>query len=821
MEDHNNLEDKDNLKGDDSLQAHDHKGGSERSEKKIPDAENPYRLTGLRLIPVEKKAAGIPAVMASIADLIEEKTLIRGTKALFKMNQFNGFDCSSCAWPDPDDDRSPVAEYCENGAKALAEEATTKRMTPEFFRKNSVYELSRLDDYQIGKMGRLTDPVYLPEGGTHYQPISWEDAFRKIAQHFNALGSPDEAAFYTSGRTSNEASFVYQLFAKEFGTNNMPDCSNMCHETSGSGLGPTIGIGKGTVRLEDFYDAEVIIIVGQNPGTNAPRMLSALEKCKENGGKIIAVNPLPETGLMGFKDPQRIRGVIRDGIKLADLYLPVKINGDMALLKAIEKLLLDFEKESPGAVLDKKFIEEKTVGYEAFISQFDNYRLEDLAAACGVSVALLYEAARMIAFKERIIICWGMGITQQPNGVDMVREMLNILLMKGSIGKKGAGVCPVRGHSNVQGNRTMMIDEKPTDEQLDRLENFFGFKMPRKHGYDVVRAIKAMHGEKVKVLFCMGGNLLSAAPDTTFTANAIRKLNLLVCVSTKLNRGHLVHGKEAIILPTYSRSDFDIVNGEVQIVSTENSMGVVQSSKGVLKPVSNNLINETQIVCRMAMATLGSRSVVDWQRYHDSYDAVRDDIEQCIPGFDNYNVKVRQKGGFYLPNAARDGQRFARQYDYRAPFTLTEVPDNILAEDEYMMATTRTHDQFNTTIYGLDDRYRGIHNERRVIFMNENDIAKAGFRAGDKVDLFNYNDGIERIAPLFIIVAYAIPEGNTMTYFPETNVLVSVNNVVKESNMPASKYVKIKIRKHDPKIYERIEKIEKNTVVDRPLNAEM
>jgi len=405
-----------------------------------------------------------------------------------------------------------------------------------------------------------------------------------------------------------------------------------------------------------------------------------------------------------------------------------------------------------------------------------------------------------MAFKKRIIICWGMGLTQQPNGVDMIREILNILLLKGSIGKPGAGVCPVRGHSNVQGNRTMMINEKPTDEQLDRLQNFFGFNPPRKHGYDVVRAIKAMHEEKIKFLFCMGGNFVSATPDTTYTANAVRKLNLTVCVSTKLNRTHLVHGKEALILPALSRSDMDMVNGELQFVSTENSMGVVESSKGMLKPVSDDLLNETQIACRMAMATLGDRAVVNWQRYHDSYDAVRDDIEQCIPGFENYNERVRIKKGFYLPNAARDGRFITKEFGDRAPFTVTTVPDNELAPDEYMMATTRTHDQFNTTIYGLDDRYRGIKNERRVVFMNQKDIEKAGFKAGDKVDLFNYNDGIERIAPLFIIVAYEIPERNTVTYFPETNVLVSIDNVVAGSNMPASKYVKIKIRKHDPAI---------------------
>ncbi|CAC9974647.1 FdhF/YdeP family oxidoreductase [Flavobacterium panici] len=774
---------------------------------KEPNAENPYKLLDLKLTKTGKWAAGVPAVISAFSDLIEEKTLVRGTKALFKMNQKGGFDCPSCAWPDPDDDRSPLGEYCENGVKALAEEATTKKITAEFFKQNSVYDLAQLDDYQIGKMGRLTEPMYLPKNGTHYEPISWDNAFTKIAEHLNALDSPDEAAFYTSGRTSNETSFLYQLFAKEFGTNNMPDCSNMCHETSGSALRTTIGIGKGTVTLDDFYDTDVIVIIGQNPGTNAPRMLTALAKGKKNGAKIIAVNPLPEAGLMGFHNPQEINGIIGNGVKLADLFLPVKINGDMALLKALEIILLELENKNPGKVFDYDFIKEKTTGYEAFLKQFDNYNLDELVQLSGVSKEALYEAAEIIAFKKRIIVCWGMGLTQQPNGVEMIREILNILLLKGSIGKPDAGVCPVRGHSNVQGNRTMMIDEKPTNEQLDRLQAYFGFNPPRKHGYDVVRAIKAMKEEKVKLLFCMGGNFLSATSDTTYTASALRKLNLTVNVSTKLNRSHLIHGQEAIILPTLSRSDIDIVNGEAQFITTENSMGVVQSSKGMLKPVSDNLINETQIVCKLAMATLGNKSVVDWQRYHDSYDDVRDAIEKCIPGFENYNEKVRQKGGFHLPNAARDGKFITKDFGDRAPFTLTEIPKNELAPDEYMMASTRTHDQFNTTIYGLDDRYRGVKNERRVIFMNEKDIEQGGFKAGDKVDLFNYDDNIERIAPLFVIVSYQIPEKNTVTYFPETNVLVSVNNVVKDSNMPASKYVKIKVRKHDPKIYERISRL--------------
>jgi molybdopterin-dependent oxidoreductase alpha subunit len=762
----------------------------------VPSAENPEKLLHLKATGAKKMAAGIPAVLAALSDVMEEGIPFRGTGALFVMNQKGGFDCSSCAWPDPDDDRSVVGEYCENGAKALAEEATTKKVTAEFFAQNSVVDLANLTDYEIGKKGRLAEPMYMPKGGTHYQPISWDNAFKKIAEHLNALESPHEAVFYTSGRTSNETSFLYQLFAKEFGTNNMPDCSNMCHETSGTALSATIGIGKGTVTLNDFYDTDVVVIIGHNPGTNAPRMMSALEKGKKNGAKIIAINPLPEAGLMGFKNPQEISGVLGSGVQLADLYLPVKINGDMALLKAIEILLYEAEQKTPGQVFDQQFIADKTVGYNEFIDHLKGHSLDNLATDAGVSVELLREAAAMLSHKHRIIFCWGMGLTQQPNGVDMLKEIVNIVLLKGSIGKPGAGLCPVRGHSNVQGNRTMMINEKPTQKQLDRLKEVFGFEPPREHGYDVVNAIRAMHAGKAKVFFAMGGNFLSATPDTLFTAEALRKLRLTVHVSTKLNRSHLVHGEEALILPTLSRSDKDMVNGEAQFISTENSMGVVQSSKGILQPVSDQLINETHIVCRMAMATLGNRSVIDWNRYANNYDDIRDVIEQCIPGFENYNVRVREKGGFYLPNAARDGKFITEKFVDRAPFTITRVPVTILADDEYMMATTRTHDQFNTTIYGLEDRYRGIKNERRVVFMNQKDMDKAGFASGEKVDLFNYNDDIERVARLFVVVPYPVPERNTVTYFPETNVLISVNNVVGESNMPAAKYVKIKIRKH-------------------------
>ncbi len=778
----------------------------QEQKNKVPSAEPPYELLDLKVTPPKNWAVGIPAVVTSLKNLVEEKTILRGGKALFKMNQFDGFDCPSCAWPDPDDERSPLGEYCENGAKALAEEATSKKITAEFFKNNSVFDLAKLSDYEIGHLGRLTEPMYLPENGTHYEPINWNNAFKKIASLLNSLNSPDEAAFYTSGRLSNEASFVYQLFVREFGTNNFPDCSNMCHETSGYALLRTIGVGKGTVKLHDFYDTDIIMIVGQNPGTNSPRMLSALEKGKKNGAKIIAVNPLPEAGLMGFRNPQEPSALIKKPMHLADLYLPVCINGDMALFKAISKYLLEFEKEFPGKVLDDEFIENRTVGFDELKKHLDEHSIDDLAKSAGLDKEKIRKAAELLAHKKRIIICWGMGLTQQPNGVDILKEIMNVLFLKGSIGIPGGGACPVRGHSNVQGNRTMLINNEPTEAQLDKLQEVFGFNPPRKAGYDVVESIKAMHQENVKVFFAMGGNFLSATPDTTYVAEGMRKLNLTVNVSTKLNRSHLVHGKESLILPTLSRSDLDIVNGILQHVSTENSMGVVEKSKGVLQPISEHLMNETQILCRLAMETLGEKSVVDWQKYHDSYDAIRDDIEKVISGFENYNERVLQKGGFYLPNAARDGIFKTKEFGDKVPLTSTYLPNNELADNEFRMATTRTHDQFNTTIYGLDDRYRGIYNERRVIMMNEKDVAKLNLKEGDLVDLFNYDDGIERIAPLFKIVNYPIPEKNTMTYFPETNVLVSINNVVGGSNMPASKNIRIKIEPHNPDIFERIEK---------------
>ncbi len=757
--------------------------------------QNPEEFTNQIKIKIpEKVAAGMEAVYHSGKQVFGEAGVFRGMKALLALNQKGGFDCPSCAWPDPDDDRSSIAEYCENGAKAVADEATTKSLRPDFFAKHSIEELSGLDDYHIGKNGRVAQPMYLPRDATHYQPVSWDEAFKLIGGHLNKLANPNEAVFYTSGRTSNEAAYLYQLFAREYGTNNLPDCSNMCHESTGTALSEVLGVGKGSVKLEDFYEAEVIIIIGQNPGTNHPRMLTALQKGRDNGATIVSINPLKETGLLGFSNPQKLKGVLHINTKLTDIFLQVKLNGDQALLKAIMYLLLEEEEKNPGKVFDQEFINEYTSGYEDFVSQLRLNDINNLLKIAGISPGQVQEVVELLKQKSKIIVCWAMGITQHKNAVDTIKEIVNLLLLKGSIGKPGAGTCPVRGHSNVQGDRTVGIWDKPQKELLDKLKEVYGFEPPREEGYDVVKSIHAMHEGKAKVFFAMGGNFLSATPDTNYTAAGLRKCDLTVHVSTKLNRSHFVHGKEALILPCLGRSDKDEHDGITQFVSCENSTGVVQMSKGILKPVSDDLLSEPVIVCRLAKATLGNRSVVDWNRYEKNYDNIRDDIERVIKGFDSYNEQVRKKGGFYLPNGTRT--REFKTSDDKAQFSVTGLYAPALAEDELMMMTIRSHDQFNTTIYGLDDRYRGVFNERRVVFMNEKDILKAGLKAGDVVDIYNNSNGIERVAHKFIVVSYDIPRKCIATYFPEANVLVPIKSVADVSNQPASKSVVVKVRKH-------------------------
>ena len=762
-------------------------------EKSNPSPTAPAKLTGLKTTNPKKVAAGIPAVISSAKHVFGEMGLGRGLKALANLNQKGGIDCPGCAWPDPDDERSTIAEYCENGAKAIAEEATTKKLDTTFFQENSVSQLSMLSDYEIGKKGRLAQPMYLPEGSDRYQEISWEGAFSKIAQHLNGLKSPDEAIFYTSGRTSNEAAFLYQLFVREYGTNNMPDCSNMCHESSGVALTDTLGIGKGSVKLEDFYETEVILILGQNPGTNHPRMLSALKKAKENGATIISINPIIETGLLNFSNPQEIKGALGIKSKLTDLYLQVKINGDMALLQALVKLLLLEEDKDPGVVFDLDFIKEKTQGFEDYLTHIRTLDLNNLIEECGIPLQTLQSVANILCNNNRIIACWAMGLTQHKNSVNTIKEVVNLLLLKGSIGKPGAGTCPVRGHSNVQGDRTMGIYEKPSASFLDRLQQVFHFNPPRKHGFDTVESITAMHSGKARVFFAMGGNFLSATPDTLFTAKALQKCDLTVQVSTKLNRSHLIHGKEALILPCLGRTDKDLIKGELQFVSVENSMGVVHSSKGSLKPISSQMLSEPAIVCQLAMATL-KNSKVDWEKYLQHYDHIRDSIEECIPGFENYNQKVRQPSGFYLPNGARDNSY--NTTSGKANFSISNSEAIVLAEGELLMMTIRSHDQFNTTIYGLNDRYRGIFNERRVILMHPKDIERYQLKERDLVDLYNFHNNTERVAHKFIVLSYNIPEKCCATYFPEANVLVPLNSTADKSNTPTSKSVIIKLKKH-------------------------
>ncbi|MFM9051262.1 MAG: FdhF/YdeP family oxidoreductase [Bacteroidota bacterium] len=765
-----------------------------KEKEETPNPENPESFTGLKLGKPKDAAAGIPAVISSVGHVFGEMNVGRGIKALLKLNQKDGYDCPGCAWPDPDDDRSSIAEYCENGAKAIAEEATTKKLTEDFFAKNDVASLAGLTDYEIGKKGRIAQPMYLAEGSMHYKPISWEDAFERIAKKLNSI-HPDEAAFYTSGRTSNEAAFLYQLFVRQYGTNNMPDCSNMCHESSRIALKESIGTGKGSVKLEDFYQAEAILIIGQNPGTNHPRMLSALQKAKENGAVIISINPLPETGLIGFNDPQSVKGMLGIKARLTDLFLPVRINGDMPLLRAIYKLLLEEEDKFPGSVFDLEFIKNHTEEYEGFIRLIRSLDFEELVMQIGVDESKIRETLELLIDKKKIIACWARGLTQHKNSVDTIKEVVNLLLLKGSIGKPGAGTCPVRGHSNVQGDFTMGVQEQPSDQLLDKLKKVFGFEPPRIPGYDSVDCVNAMHQGKVKLFFAMGGNFLSAMSDTLFTAEALRKCDLTVQVSTKLNRSHLVTGKEAIILPTLGRSDKDIVNGEPQFISCENSMGVIQLSKGNLKPVSDKLMSEPVIVCRLALATLGPKADARWNKFMQHYDNIRNAIEQTIDGFQDYNQRVRIPGGFYLPNSARTG-RFDT-FSGKAGFSLAPISEVQLEKGEYLMMTVRSHDQFNTTIYGLNDRYRGVYNERRVIFMNREDSESEGLKNGDVVDLFNYHEGRERIAHKFIVIPFDIPKGCTATYFPETNVLVPINSVAEKSNTPTSKSVIIRIRRHE------------------------
>lgn len=754
----------------------------------------PASAKDVKLKAPAKKGVGLTAVKSSVEHMRKWMDAPDALKASLKMNQKDGFDCPGCAWPDPDDDRSRIGEYCENGIKALAEERTKFKADPKFWSEHTVAELSSWSDFDLGKSGRITHPMYLPAGADKYEEISWDNAFSKIGNYLKSLNDPNEAIFYTSGRTSNEAAFLYGLFVRMYGTNNLPDCSNMCHESSGKGLSETVGVGKGSVTLEDLHQAEVLMIMGQNPGTNHPRMLSALETCKANGGKIIAVNPLKETGLIHYTNPQKPLRILSGGVNLADIYLQVRINGDVALLKAIMIKLIE-RHEQGEAVLDEAFIDDYTIGYEEVKQSMQQYDFAECVADAGLSESDVMNAVELFATNKKIIICWAMGLTQHVNGVDNIKEVVNLLLMKGAIGKPGAGTCPVRGHSNVQGDRTMGIWEMMPDAFHDKLGKAFGFNSPKEHGCDTVGAIKMMKEGKSKFFFGMGGNFLSATPDTDMTAEALQACDMTVHVSTKPNRSHLIHGKEALILPCIGRSEIDMQADGYQFVTVENSMGVVHNSKGALEPSSAHLLSEPDIVGRLAKAALSDskKGTADWDAMVGNYDLIRDKIEEVIPGFDNYNERVRDGKGFYLPNPARD--RSFRSGDAKAHFSVVGLPPNELKDNEFHLMTIRSHDQYNTTIYGLDDRYRGISGDRRIVMMSKSDMKRLLLKTDDRVDITSYFQGSERSVSGFRVVPYDIPNQCLGAYFPEANPLVHIDNFARGSRTPVSKLITVTVAK--------------------------
>ena len=747
----------------------------------------------LEVSPPKTSAVGIPGIAVAMQRTLSAMGPTRTARTLLKLNQADGFDCQGCAWPDPSPEHRKAAEFCENGAKAVAEEATTTHVSPDFFAEHSIAELATHTDYWLGHQGRLVHPVVRREGASHYEPISWDDAFALIGEHLRGLDSPDEAIFYTSGKVSNEAAFAYQLFARQLGTNNLPDCSNMCHESTGTALAEAIGIGKGSVSLDDVHTADLIVISGQNPGTNHPRMLSALEEAKGNGAKILAINPLREAGLVRFDNPQTPRGLSGIGTQLADLFLPIRINGDLALWQAIGLLLLEEDERRGGGVLDRDFIDHHTVGFEEWASAIRGLDWDHVLAATGLSREQIEQAAQMLLDSKATVHCWAMGITQHRNSVATIKEFVNVALLQGNIGRPGAGLCPVRGHSNVQGDRTMGIWERVPDHFLDALRDEYGFEPPREHGWDSVDSVRALRDGKARVFVGLGGNFVSAMSDTAVVEDAMENADLTVQISTKLNRSHVRPGRTALILPPLGRSERDLTGGKVQRVTVEDSMSAVHASHGPLKPASPFLRSEVDIIASIAEATLGTDGPVPWSSYRADYTNIRRAIAHVVPGCEAYDEKVDRPGGFVLPHPPRDSRTFPTEAG-RAIFTVSPPEVVAVPEGRLLLQTMRSHDQFNTTIYGLDDRYRGIKGGRRVIFLHPDDITAQGRRDGDLVDLVSeWTDGTERRAPAFRIVSYDTPRGCAAAYYPETNPLVPLDSTALGSNTPTSKSVIIRL----------------------------
>ncbi len=744
----------------------------------------------------EHEAAGVKAVLVSLQRGLTSMGPWRTAASLVRLNQRHGFDCPGCAWPEEHGGRK-FAEFCENGAKAVAEEATKRVVTPEFFARHSIADLDAKPEYWLSQQGRLTHPMVLRPGDDHYRPIGWDDAYRLIADELRALDNPNEALFYTSGRTSNEAAFLYQLMVRSFGTNNLPDCSNMCHESSGHALIEAIGIGKGSVTVDDVTNADLILICGQNPGTNHPRMLSTLEKAKANGAKIIAVNPLPEAGLIRFKDPQKVHGVVGHGVPIADEFVQIRLGGDMALFAGLARLLLEADDRAPGTVIDREFIAKHCANYAEYEAHTRAVDIDTVLEATGIDRSQLDRVAKMMIASERTVACWAMGLTQHRHAVPMISEITNLLLMRGMIGKPGAGLCPVRGHSNVQGDRTMGIWEKMPEEFLAALDTRFGIVSPREHGVDTVDAIRSMRDGTAKVFMGMGGNFAMATPDTAVTEAALRNCSLTVQVSTKLNRSHVVHGATALILPSLGRTDRDVQNGAKQQVSVEDSMSMVHLSRGSLHPPGDEVRSEVAMVCQLARVLLGPGHPVPWEQFNSDYDTIRDAIADVVPGCDDYNRKVRQPDGFQLPHGPRDSRDFPTSTG-KANFSVNPLEWVQVPEGRLVLQTLRSHDQYNTTIYGLDDRYRGVKGGRRVVFVNPADIERFGLQDGARVDLvseFAGDDGHvqERRAKDFMVVPYSTPQGNAAAYYPETNSLVPLDHVAAKSNTPVSKAIVVRL----------------------------
>ena len=736
-------------------------------------------------------AAGMPAVYHSMKPAIEQMGLSRALGTTFRMNQKHGFDCPSCAWPDPKD-RSPF-EYCEEGVKAVTWEATPVVISSDFWAEHSITELRERTEYWLGMQGRLTEPLYKPAGEDHYRPVSWDEALGIVADRLKALDSPHEAAFYTSGRTSNEAAFLYQLFVRAYGTNNLPDCSNMCHESSGWAMGQTIGIGKATVTYDDFGKADLIILMGQNPGTNHPRMLTALENCKRNGGNIVAVNPLPEAGLRRYKNPQKPRGIAGKGTEIADQFLQIRLGGDMALLQAISKRVFEAEEKNPGTVLDHEFLEKHCEGLADLKEHLSFLDDDEVLEATGLRAEEIDELAERYLRAEKVIITWAMGITQQKKGVATIKEIINLLLLRGNIGKPGAGAAPIRGHSNVQGDRTMGIWEQMPPTFLDSLGKEFNFDPPRDHGADAVETFYRMQDGRIKFFMALGGNLVSAISDTQLAEAAMEKTDMSVQISIKLNRSHLVTGKEALILPVKGRTEIDIQETGRQFVSVEDTVCAVHASHGGVEPVSENLLSEPALVARLGALVIGDRIDADWAGYEKDYDLIRDHISRVVEGCEDYNERIRHEGGFVLPNGPRDSRTFNTPTG-KAVLTVNDLEAVERPKGTLLLQSMRSHDQWNTTIYGHNDRYRGIKGGRHVLFMNVDDIAELGLADGQYVDIHGvHHDGVKRVLHSFRVVSYPTPKGCVAAYYPEANVLVPLDHVADGSNTPVSKTVVVRV----------------------------